>query len=298
MSSTMASLGTYRPLDTPVHRMDAKVKIVLIIALMVAIFIPYGNPAHSMYPYAMDMFVGACIFIGIAVLAGLARTPFTRILRTLGKMWFLILVVVVLNLFLYRPSDSFLNQNVLFYCGSYPVYETALWYAGYVVERLVLTIISTLVVVSATSPMDLSNALEQLLSPLKLLKVPVAAFSMMMSLALRFIPLLSSEAERIRKAQAARGLDSSNGSVGERFRALIGLFIPLLAISFLDAVNVAEAMEARGYDPKAKRTRYHSSAFRPVDWVWLFLFLALLAGALFLCCYRVDGLRLDVFAGV
>ena len=295
MASPVNSLGFYRPLNTPIHKLDSRVKLILLVVFMVIIFIPYGNPANSPYPYATDLVVAGGILLLVTGLAALARVRITRVFKTIGRMWFLVVFVVVLNLFFYRPDESFANTRILFYAGNWPVYETGLWFSGYVCTRVILTVISTLVITSATGPMEISDAFEFFLSPLKLIKIPVSAFSMMMSLALRFVPVLSSEAQRIQKAQAARGLDSKNGTFKDKFRSLFSLLIPLLLISFMDAIASAEAMESRGYDPRAKRTKYATRRFRIYDALWLCLAFILLAGMLFLSIYRIDGLRLEIF---
>ncbi len=295
MASPVSAFGVYRPLKTPIHRLDGRVKVILLIVMMVVIFIPYGNPAQSPYPYATSMIVGAGLGLIVIGLAALARVQPLRFLKAVGGMWFLLVFIILLNVFFYRPGENFLNRDILFYAGTWPVYETSFWFAGYVCERVILTILATLVITSATEPMEISYAFEFFLSPLKLVKIPVAAFSMMMSLALRFIPVLSTQANRIQKAQAARGLDARNGRLKDRFKSVLGLIIPLLMISIMDAVRSAEAMQARGYDPRAPRTHLRTSRFGLYDLGWLLGALLLLAGLLFLCLYRAGGLRLEIF---
>lgn len=289
-------LGGYKPLNTPLHRMDARIKIIALIVLMVILFIPYGNSAESSYPYAMSMLMGGAIAVFILILAGIGRISPLRMLSSLKSIIPLLVIVALLDIFFYHPNADFLNQKVLFKIGSgWPIYESSLWFTGYVLERIVVTILGTMTIVSATKPMDISYAVEWYLKPLELVKVPVKAFSMLTSLALRFIPVLSEQAQRIQKAQAARGLDSRNGTLAVKFKSLAGLMLPLLLLSCQDAIQVAEAMEARGYDPRGKRTRYRSQKASGADFGWLFLFALILAGCLFLCLYRSNGLRIDLF---
>ena len=294
MSDSASLLGSYRPLNTPLHRLNGLVKLLLLIALMVIIFLPYGNSEVSNDPYATDMIIGGAILILINILIILSKISVINIFKAILKMWFLIAFLILLNLFFYRPGSSFMNKDVLFTIGDYPVYETGLWFAGYVIERIILTVMSTMVITSVTSPMELSRSFELLLYPLKLIKVPVTSFSMMMSLALRFIPLFASEAKRIQRAQASRGLDVQNGTLREKFKSLFSLTIPLIVISMTDAINSAEAMEARGYDPRAERTRYTQNRFRATDAIWIGVILLVLAGMLFLSLYRRDGLRIEI----
>ena len=156
-------------------------------------------------------------------------------------------------------------------------------------------VILSLMFASTTKPMDMTFALEWYLTPLRWLHVPTAAFSMTMSLALRFIPVLASEAKTIFKAQAARGLDYSNGKAKDRIKAIVSLLIPLITTSFHHASELAYALEARGYDPLGKRTRYRQYPFRFVDALWLIFGCVTLASSLFFVYFQVDGSVIDIF---
>ena len=122
--------------------------------------------------------------------------------------------------------------------------------------RIFIMIISTTLLTSTTKPMSLAKGIEDLLLPLKLIKVPVHIIAMIISIALRFIPTLLEETQRIMKAQSSRGVDFKNGSIKSKVKALITLIIPLFVSSFTKAEELGNAMETRGYDPYAKRTRY------------------------------------------
>ena len=145
------------------------------------------------------------------------------------------------------------------------VYFDAIARTGYIIARVALMIGLATVLTTTTKPLDLTLGLESLMSPLKKIKINVHVFAMMISIALRFIPTLLEETDKIMKAQASRGLDIENGKLRDKIRGLIALIIPLLVSSFHMASDLANAMEVRGYDPSAKRTRYHVLRFKTKD---------------------------------
>ena len=270
------SFGQYVPFNTPIHRMDTRVKLFLLVVFMVAIFLPYGNRVDVVYPYAMSLVVLGGIFVLLMIGLLISRISFGSLMKSMSFLWVLLFVVVILNFFFWKAPDSFL-------------------FIGYIIARIFLMVILSLMFASTTKPMDMTFALEWYLTPLRWLHVPTAAFSMTMSLALRFIPVLASEAKTIFKAQAARGLDYSNGKAKDRIKAIVSLLIPLITTSFHHASELAYALEARGYDPLGKRTRYRQYPFRFVDALWLIFGCVALASSLFFVYFQVDGSVIDIF---
>lgn len=273
------SFGQYVPFNTPIHRMDTRVKLFLLVVFMVAIFLPYGNRVDVVYPYAMSLVVLGGIFVLLMIGLLISRISFGSLMKSMSFLWVLLLVVVILN----------------FVIGKKEITSATFLFIGYIIARIFLMIILSLMFASTTKPMDMTFALEWYLTPLRWLHVPTAAFSMTMSLALRFIPVLASEAKTIFKAQAARGLDYSNGKAKDRIKAIVSLLIPLITTSFHHASELAYALEARGYDPLGKRTRYRQYPFRFVDALWLIFGCVALASSLFFVYFQVDGSVIDIF---
>lgn len=277
------SFGQYVPFNTPIHRMDTRVKLFLLVVFMVAIFLPYGNRVDVVYPYAMSLVVLGGIFILLMIGLLISRISFGSLMKSMSFLWVLLFVVVILNFFF---------GNVI---GKKEITSATFLFIGYIIARIFLMVILSLMFASTTKPMDMTFALEWYLTPLRWLHVPTAAFSMTMSLALRFIPVLASEAKTIFKAQAARGLDYSNGKAKDRIKAIVSLLIPLITTSFHHASELAYALEARGYDPLGKRTRYRQYPFRFVDALWLIFGCVALASSLFFVYFQVDGSVIDIF---
>lgn len=288
------SFGQYVPFNTPIHRMDTRVKLFLLVVFMVAIFLPYGNRVNVVYPYAMSLVVLGGIFVLLMIGLLISRISFGSLMKSMSFLWVLLLVVIILNFFFWKAPDwTSKNSQVLFPIGE--ITSATFLFIGYIIARIFLMVILSLMFASTTKPMDMTFALEWYLTPLRWLHVPTAAFSMTMSLALRFIPVLASEAKTIFKAQAARGLDYSNGKAKDRIKAIVSLLIPLITTSFHHASELAYALEARGYDPLGKRTRYRQYPFRFVDALWLIFGCVALASSLFFVYFQVDGSVIDIF---
>lgn len=282
------SFGQYVPFNTPIHRMDTRVKLFLLVVFMVAIFLPYGNRVDVVYPYAMSLVVLGGIFVLLMIGLLISRISFGSLMKSMSFLWVLLFVVIILNFFFWKAPDWTSNSQI----GKKDI---TFLFIGYIIARIFLMVILSLMFASTTKPMDMTFALEWYLTPLRWLHVPTAAFSMTMSLALRFIPVLASEAKTIFKAQAARGLDYSNGKAKDRIKAIVSLLIPLITTSFHHASELAYALEARGYDPLGKRTRYRQYPFRFVDALWLIFGCVALASSLFFVYFQVDGSVIDIF---
>jgi energy-coupling factor transport system permease protein len=194
----------------------------------------------------------------------------------------MMILLLVINVVITREGE------IAFYLGNYAVYWEGIVRWSYIFLRLLLMIMMTSVLTSTTKPLEMTYALEWLMAPLNLVKIPVHMIAMTLSLALRFIPTLSEEAEKIMRAQASRGVDFKEGKLKDKFRAVISLIIPLFVSSLMRSGELADALEARGYDPLAKRTRYRRRHWDLFDTVELILLLAFLAGMIVLAVYRPD----------
>ena len=184
------------------------------------------------------------------------------------------------------------SGNVLFYIGSFPIYDEGIYRTVYIVIRLVMMLMLTFILTSTTKSMELTFAIEWLLAPLNYIKIPVHIFAMVLSLALRFIPTLAQEADKIMKAQASRGVDFKNGKLKDRLKGLVSLVIPMFASCIIHAGELADAMDARGYDPLAKRTKYNRRKWDLADTFSSLVLLVFLGGMIVLAYFQFDFISL------
>ncbi|MBQ2278639.1 MAG: energy-coupling factor transporter transmembrane protein EcfT [Clostridia bacterium] len=254
------TFGQYCEGNSLIHRLDPRMKIVLSILYIVAIFLAKGVTAFAL------------LILSAVVLVGLTGLSPAMILRGMRPLLFIIVFTAVINIF-WMTGDVLLVQ-----LGPIKIYLEGIINAILIVVRIVLLIVATSVFLTyTTTPLALTDGLEQLLSPLKKLHVPVHEFSMMMTIALRFIPTLIDETQKIMNAQKARGADFSTGSLLQRAKALIPILIPLFISAFRRADELATAMECRCYTGGEGRTRMNVLRSTAKD--WLFLLAVLLLGA-------------------
>jgi energy-coupling factor transport system permease protein len=254
------TFGQYCEGNSLIHRLDPRMKIVLSILYIVAIFLAKGVTSFAL------------LILSAVVLVGLTGLSPAMILRGMRPLLFIIVFTAVINIF-WMTGDVLLVQ-----LGPVKIYLEGIINAILIVVRIVLLIVATSVFLTyTTTPLALTDGLEQLLSPLKKLHVPVHEFSMMMTIALRFIPTLIDETQKIMNAQKARGADFSTGSLLQRAKALIPILIPLFISAFRRADELATAMECRCYTGGEGRTRMNVLRSTAKD--WLFLLAVLLLGA-------------------
>jgi len=230
------TIGQFFPGKSPIHRLDPRVKLVLVLALIVALFLADGVISYAL----MIGFLLAIIRI--------SKIPFKMVVRGLKPILFIISFTAVLNLF-YTPGDYIWQWRFLH------ISKQGIFVAIQMVLRIMLLIIGTSMLTYTTSPIQLTDGLERLLSPLKRFHAPVHELSMMMSIALRFIPTLIEETEKIISAQKARGADFESGSLIQRAKAMIPILVPLFISAFRRADELAVAMECRLYRGDVGRTR-------------------------------------------
>lgn len=252
------ALGRYIPLDSIIHTLDPRAKLGAMIIMMIAIFIPAG-------------WIGYVIAgIDIFALAILSKLTFRFLWRSMKPMLFMLSFLLIINLIVIQSGD------ILFHIGSFPIYADAIFQTLYIVVRLMLMIMLTTVLTATTKPLDLTLGIEDLLNPLRVLKVPSHEIAMMISIALRFIPTLIEETQRIMKAQASRGVDLDEGKLKEKVMAILSLIVPLFVSAFQHADDLANAMEARSYIPDRMRTRYKQLHMHARDYVLLGISLSIL----------------------
>ena len=231
------TLGQYYPADSVVHRMDPRVKIILLIAVIVAVFLA-GN---------LLAFVPVIAFL--IVVTELSKVPVKMMLKGLKPLRLILILTFVLNLFFLQ------GETVLLDLGFAQIKQESLVLAVHYSLRLILLVLFSSLLTLTTPPITLTDGLERLLSPLRVIHFPAHEMAMMMSIALRFIPTLMEEADKIMKAQTARGADFESGNLIARAKAMVPLLVPLFVSAFRRAGDLAMAMEARCYHGGEGRTR-------------------------------------------
>ncbi len=279
------ALGRYTPRDTFIHRLDARNKIVCLILLMVASFWSFNLPSGAV-DFVMSFIVqGVILFITIVLLI-VSKISFKSIFSSLKPLWLLAIVMFLINCFI--PPVNSEVYGVAFYLWKYPIWWGSIMQSIRIILRIVIMLLMTLVLTATTKPLDLTFAFEWFMYPLKLIRFPVHEIAMTLSIALRFIPTLLDETDRIMKAQASRGVDFKHGKISSRFRALTSLIVPLFISAFQRSEELADAMEARGYNPRAKRTRYRKLRFSLYDVITFLFVTALTTGVILVACFHIN----------
>ncbi|MCI8870380.1 MAG: energy-coupling factor transporter transmembrane protein EcfT [Lawsonibacter sp.] len=242
------TLGQYFPGNSPVHRLDPRTKLIAVMLYIVALFL-----CSFVVTYAL-MFAVLCLCIAVS------RVPAKSIVRGMKPVVFIVIFTAVLNLF-YTPG-----QQVIFRLWVFQVTMEGVYSAFFMVIRILMLISGTFLLTYTTSPILLTDGLEDLMNPLKKLRVPVHELAMMMSIALRFIPTLIEETDKIMSAQRARGADFESGGLARRAKALVPLLVPLFISAFRRADELAVAMECRCYHGGEGRTRLRQLKYRPADY--------------------------------
>ena len=257
------TLGQFFPGNSFVHRLDARSKLLLLLLYIVSLFLCRGLLSYGL----------ALGYLALAV--SLSRIPLKSLFKGLKPLIFVIIFTALINMF-YTPGKVLAEFWIL------RITEEGLHNAFFLVLRIVLLISGSFLMTYTTSPIDLTDGLESLLSPLKKLRFPVHELAMMMSIALRFIPTLIEETDKIMSAQKARGADFENGSLIQRAKALIPILVPLFISAFRRAEELATAMECRCYHGGEGRTKMKQLRYSSLDAVAAVVSVLLLAGIIVL----------------
>lgn len=231
------TIGQYYPAKSILHRLDPRVKLVSTLLYLISLFLFKS----------ISGYVVATIFLGGIICA--SEVPFSYIVKGLKPIVLLLMITVVFNLFLTRDGE------VLFHAWIFTITEGGLRTAVYMAVRLIYLIIGSSLMTFTTTPNELTDGIESLLRPLNKIRVPVHEIAMMMSIALRFIPILLEETDKIMKAQLARGADFESGNMIQRAKSMIPILVPLFVSAFRRANDLAMAMEARCYRGGEGRTK-------------------------------------------
>lgn len=261
------TLGQYYPAKSVIHQLDPRVKLVTTILYVISLFVAKGAIGY----------VIATIFLAMVI--RMSKVPFKFMVKGLKAIIMILMITVVFNLFLID------GDVVLWRLGFLRITDKGLRTAAFMAIRLIYLIIGSSVMTLTTTPNDLTDGMEKLLGPLKVIHVPVHEVSMMMSIALRFIPILLEETDKIMKAQIARGADFESGNLIQKAKAMVPLLVPLFISAFRRANDLALAMEARCYRggdgrTKMKPLHYESRDRMAYVVVWSYLILMVIFGRL------------------
>jgi energy-coupling factor transport system permease protein len=263
-------LGRYVPYPSFIHRLDPRIKLFGLIVFMSSLFMRFESIYTDFMMYGMTLIV-------ITIFMRVAHLSFRGLFKQLRALWIMVVFLLVINVLI--PYSGPIQGYVSVWEG-FRIYYGSLAQTFYIVFRLVLMISLTLVLTGTTRPLDLTYAIEWYLNPLKRIGFPTHEIAMTISIALRFIPTLLEETQRIMKAQSSRGVDFVHGKWSEKIRAIVSLIVPLFISAFQRSEELANAMEARGYNPVASRTKYRELKFQLWDGVsfvaiqaFLFVFL-------------------------
>lgn len=241
------TLGQYYDTESPIHKMDPRTKIIYTLFYMVMLFLLKG-----VYSYV------AALLLTVFIIK-VSNIPLKFMIKGLKPIILLVVITALLNLFM-TPGE-----NILFSYGVFKITLEGVKMASVMALRIILLIIGTSVLTLTTTPTVLTGGMELLLSPLKKIGIPVSMFVMMISIALRFIPTLVDETDKIIKAQTSRGADFENPNPIKRIKSMIPILIPLFVSAFRRADELAVAMECRCYNSDSERTSYRRFSFNKYD---------------------------------
>ena len=261
------TLGQFFPGSSVIHRLDPRTKIILAMLYIVAVF-----TANTFLAFAYLVVLTAFLLV-------LSRISFSVIFKGIKPIIFIVLFTALINIFLTKGTE----ETKIFEFWILEVYNEGIIRAVFMAVRVIILIIGTSTLLTyTTSPISLTDGIESLLAPLKLIKIPVHIFAMMMTIALRFIPTLIEETEKIMNAQKSRGADFTSGGLIKRVKVLIPILIPLFVSSFKRAEELATAMECRCYRGDKNRTKLVKLSFRFSDFAFVALFILFAALSIYL----------------
>ncbi|WLR50993.1 energy-coupling factor transporter transmembrane protein EcfT [Bacillus tianshenii] len=255
-------IGQYVPGESVIHQMDPRSKLSAIFLFVFVVFLANNTLTYGI----LGLFTIAVVL--------LSKIPFSFLIRGLKPILWIILFTVFLHLFMTKEG------SVLVDLGWLKIYEGGVEQGVFISLRLLFLIMVTTLLTLTTTPIEITDGMESLLSPFKRIGLPAHELALMMSISLRFIPTLMQETEKIMKAQTARGVDFSGGPLKERLKAIVPMLVPLFISAFRRAEDLALAMEARGYRGDAGRTKLRELSWGAKDSL-AFIFLAVLAIILF-----------------
>ncbi len=249
------TIGQYVPTGSLIHKLDPRTKLILVLLFMVMVFL-----VKSILGYIL-------LFLFILILIIMSKVQIKYFIRGLKPILILIVFTVILQLFFTKGSP-------VLTLGPLVITKEGVYLAVFILLRLVLLVFSSSLLTLTTSPMELTNALEYVLTPFKFIGLPSGEISMMMTIALRFIPTILEETDRLIKAQSARGVDFESGGLFSKIKNMIPILVPLFISAFRRADDLAIAMEARCFQVGAKRTHLKELKFGILDYIFALIFIS------------------------
>ena len=243
------TIGQYYPADSKLHRLDPRVKIMCTLFFLISLFC-----IQNIWGYLVATFF-------LATIIYISKVPFKFIVKGLRPVIMLLMITVIFNLLLTKTGIVIYEIWIL------KITDEGLRTAGYMTVRLIYLILGSSFMTFTTTPNALTDGIEKLLWPLRKIKMPVHEIAMMMSIALRFIPILLEETDKIMKAQIARGADLESGNIIQKAKAMIPILVPLFVSAFRRATDLAMAMEARCYRGGEGRTKMKPLVYRKKDYI-------------------------------
>lgn len=263
------TIGQYYPAESPIHRLDARVKIVVTFLFIISLFV-------------VNTFIGyVCVTAILGAVIKVSKVPLKFMMKGLKSIVIIILFTAVINLFLTQ------GEQVIWEFGFLYLTWEGIYMAVKMCVRLVLLIVGSSVLTLTTTPIQLTDGIEYILRPLKRIGVPAHEIAMMMTIALRFIPTLLDETDKIIKAQQARGADFDTGNLMQKAKSMIPILVPLFISAFRRAEELAMAMEARCYHGGDHRTQMKPLHYEKRDYIAFVILVAYLAVGV---VFRVVGL--------
>ena len=276
------TLGQYFPGKSPIHSLDPRTKLILAVLYITGVFVS-NNP--------ISFIILTAVTLTLIFMSGIS---FKTLWKSIKPILVILIFTAAINVFMtVGEGDPLINL------GFTKIYTEGIVKAFFMAYRVAIVIMGTSILLTyTTTPISLTDGIESLLAPLKRINVPVHAFAMMMSIALRFIPTLVEETEKIMNAQKSRGADFSNGTLVQRAKALIPILIPLFASSFKRAEELATAMECRCYRGDSNRTKLVKLEYKTIDYLWLAISLVVIVGIILLAIlpynHSVDNLIYNI----
>ncbi|HIW47960.1 MAG TPA: energy-coupling factor transporter transmembrane protein EcfT [Firmicutes bacterium] len=259
------TIGQYYAADSVIHRLDPRLKLVVAVAYIVMLFLIEGPVAY------------ATALAALAVVIALSRVPVKFMLRGIQSIFLLIVLTGIINIFTNKTGTVLWGQ------GWYAITSGGLLFAAHIVLRLMMLILTSSLLTLTTTPIRLTDGIEYLLAPFGRVGVPYHEIAMMMTIALRFIPTLLDETDKIMKAQQARGADFESGNLMQKAKSLVPVLVPLFLSAFRRAEELATAMEARCYRGGEFRTKMNRMVFERRDYIAVVVMVVFLALEVILC---------------
>lgn len=261
------TIGQYFPGNSPIHKMDPRMKIVITLGLIISFFI-----CRNFFSLGLGLIL-------VAMIVAISKVPAKMIMKSIKPLLIILIFTAALNVFYNKDGKILVDFWII------TITDKGIYIALFTAIRIIMLVVVSSLLTYTTTPTLLTDAIERLLSPLKVFKIEVHTLAMIMTLALRFIPVLIEEIERIMNAQKARGADLESGGLMQRAKALIPILIPLFVSAFRRAYELAFAMECRCYTGGDGRTRMKQMKMHARDYISLSMFILFLAGAILLNMY-------------